>query len=123
MIRHLSFAALLIAFIPTTLAAQDKSKEKVEVIFTQDMVKADLDSIKLHVKYHRVVLQINNVEYQDGRLHRIDFNVSTPKGKGSASGEIKPDQQFGFSYDPSGESEFALTVGSLGVPSKKKGKE
>jgi hypothetical protein len=120
MLRQLSFAGLLLAIVPTTLTAQDKSKEMVEVIFTQDMDKADLDSIKYHVKRSRVSLQITNVEYQDGLLHTIDFSVSTPKANGTASGEIKPDKQFGFRYDPSGGSEYVLLVGSLDVPSKKK---
>ena len=110
------FAVVVGALGPTpsaTLAMQDSSKDMVEVVFTQRMDLADLDSIQKALKPFGVDLQINGTEFKDGLLHSVDFSVVTPRGPGSAKGEIRPDRKFGFRYDPKGDKKIALSVGTL----------
>ena len=105
--------ALVIAIPVTTVSAQHRAKELVEVIFLPEIGPADLDSIQAHLKAYKIDLQVNSTEYDDGLLTAIDFLVSTPNGKGSAQGTVERDKKLGFRYDPSRESEFTLAVGYL----------
>ncbi|MBK9421408.1 MAG: hypothetical protein IPN44_10215 [Flavobacteriales bacterium] len=110
------FAVVVGDFGPTpasTLAVQDSSNDVVEVVFTQYMDLADLDSIQKAVRPFGVDLQINGTEYKDGLLHSIDFNIVTPRGPASAKGEIRSDRKFGFRYDPKGDKKVAVEVGTL----------
>ena len=112
---HLGF---LLAFTAaaTTLSAQDSTKKALQVVFTQDMDKAALESIQEFVKPWGVDLKINGTEYENGLLHTIDFSVVTATAKGSAKGEIQPDRRFGFRYDPRGGNKASLSVGALDRP-------
>ncbi|MFZ1657535.1 MAG: hypothetical protein WAT61_01850 [Flavobacteriales bacterium] len=101
-----------------SLVSQDNPKELVEVVFTQDMDQADLDSIQLAVKPLGVDLQINSTEYEDGLLHTLDFSIATSKGNGTAKGDIQPDRKFGFRYYPNGGGKFAVLVGRLDTPGR-----
>lgn len=101
----------------TALSAQDSTNKVVEVVFTQDMDQADLDSIQQAMKPLGVDLQIHNSEYKAGLLHKIDFTVTTATGKGSARGEIRPDRKFGFQCFPKGGTQFEVVVGGLDPPS------
>lgn len=109
----------LIAFTTaaTTLPAQDSTQkvvEVVQVVFTQDMDQADLDSIQRVMKPLGVDLEIHNSVYEAGQLHMIDFSITTASGKGSARGEIRPDRKFGFICYPKGGPKYAVVVGALG---------
>lgn len=108
----------LLAFIAgaTTLAAQDSTNKVVEVVFTQDMDQADLDSIQQAVKLLGVDLQINSTKFEAGLLHTIDFSITTVDGDGSARGEIRPDRKFGFQCYPNGGPKYAVVVGELDPP-------
>ena len=114
---HLGFV-LAFATAASTLAAQDSAKDVVEVVFTQDMDQADLDSIQQAMKPLGVDLQINSTEYEDGLLHTLDFSIATSKGNGTAKGDIQPDRKFGFRYYPNGSGKFAVSVGRLDPPSR-----
>ncbi|MEO8734868.1 MAG: hypothetical protein ABI373_11105, partial [Flavobacteriales bacterium] len=109
---HLGF---LLAFTTaaTTLSAQDNTNKVVEVVFTQNMDDAALDSIQKSVKPLGVDLQINNTQYKAGLLHTIDFSITTTNGKGSARGDIRPDRRFGFQCYPNGGPKFGVVVGVL----------
>ena len=104
---------LAVATSATTLSAQDSTKKAVQIVFTQDMDHAALESIQEFVKPWGVDLKINGTEYENGLLHTIDFSVVTAIGKGSAKGEVRPDRRLGFRFDPQVGSKVALSVGSL----------
>ena len=108
----------LLAFttVATALVAQDSTNKVVEVVFTQKMDQADLDSIQQAVKTLGVDLQIHGTEYKAGLLHTIDFSIATANGKGAARGEIRPDRKFGFQCYPSGGINYAVVVGALDPP-------
>lgn len=74
---------------------------------------AQLDSIQHAVKLLGVDLQINGTEYNDGLLHTIAFSIVTDRGNGSAKGELRPDNKFGFRYYPNGGDKVAMLVGIL----------
>lgn len=116
--NHLLNLGFLLAFAisASTLSAQDSTKKAVQIVFTQDMDEAALESIQEFVKPWGVDLTINGTEFENGLLHSIDFSVVTAKGNGSAKGEVRPDQRLGFRYDPQGGSKVALSVGSLDGP-------
>ncbi len=117
--RLLKLGSLLVFTVcATTLPAQDSPAEVVEVVFTQDMDEAQLDSIQQAVKPLGVDLQINGTEYKDGLLHTIDFSIATDKGNGTAKGELRPDHKFGFRYYPKGGNKVAMRVGTLDPPNE-----
>ena len=105
----------LFAFSATasTLSAQEEAKKAFQVVFTQDMDEAALESIQDFVKPWGVVLTINSTEYGNGLLQAIDFSITSDKGTGSAKGEVRPGQSFGFQYDPKRDRNYALVVGTL----------
>lgn len=113
--NYLLNLGFLLAFTTaaTTISAQDSTKKAVQIVFTQDMDQAALESIQEFVKPWGVDLKINGTEYENGLLHTIDFTVATAKGNGSAKGEVRPDRHLGFRYDPQVSSKAALSVGSL----------
>ena len=107
---------ILIAFTTaaTTLTAQDSTNKVVQVVFTQKMDQTDLDSIQRVMKPLGVDLQIHSTKFEAGLLRKIDFTVTTTTGKGSARGEIRPDQMFGFQCVPKGGTTYEVVAGGLG---------
>lgn len=99
---------------PYALFAQDGPIDVVEVVFTQDMDKADLERIREEVRTKEIDLTYKSKSFKDGHLHAISFGVKTAKGSGSAATDgIKPDDRFGFRYDPRPEAAVPFSVGSL----------
>ncbi|MEO7080466.1 MAG: hypothetical protein ABIY71_03025 [Flavobacteriales bacterium] len=101
----------------TTLVAQNNTNKALQIVFTQDMDEAALESIQDFVKSWGVILTINSTEYENNLLQTIDFSISTDKGNGSAKGEVRPDRNFGFRYDPKLGTNYAVVVGTLAPPS------
>ena len=98
----------------TTLVAQDSTNKVVQVVFTQDMDQAALDSIQRVMKPLGVDLQIHATKFEAGLLRTIDFTITTANGTGSARGEIRPDRRFGFICSPKAGLKFAVVAGDLG---------
>lgn len=112
-IRSTCFGALTF-LAPDALFAQDGPSDVVEVVFTQDMDKADLERIREEVKTKGVDLTYESMSFKDGRLHAISFGVKTTVGSGTATtDEVKPEDPFGFRYDPRPKAAVPFSVGSL----------
>jgi hypothetical protein len=71
-IRSTCFGALTF-LAPYALFAQDGPSDVVEIAFTQDMDKADLERIREEVKTKGVDLTYESMSFKDGRLHAISF--------------------------------------------------
>lgn len=99
------------------VSAQDETNKALQIVFTQDMDEAALESIQDFVRSWGVILTINGTEYENGLLQTIDFSITTDKGNGSAKGEVRPDRKFGFKYDPKRGTNYAVVVGTLAPPS------
>lgn len=108
--RTLLCAAILTAaLLPfTALHAQDSSTKPIEVVFTPDMEEAVLLGIQEKLTELGVDLTYNSYTFDQGKLVHIDFSIKTPHGQGSAQGDIKLNERFGFHYGADG-----MSVGSL----------
>ncbi len=112
-IRSACFGALT-SLAPLGSLAQYGAGDVVEVVFTQEMDKADLKRIREEVKAKGVELTYKSKSFKDGRLYAISFGVRTTVGSGTATTDkIKPEDRFGFRYDPQPEASVSLSVGSL----------
>ncbi|MCC6839769.1 MAG: hypothetical protein IT230_06385 [Flavobacteriales bacterium] len=100
-------------FIPTLAVAQTRSPDAIEVTFTPSTTEAELLLIKDRVKAKGLDLTYTDLRYDQGLLRSLAFKLVTDQGEGTAKGEIRAEERFGFYYDPTPQGGVKLIVGPL----------
>ena len=111
-IASIAFIALL---SPSTVSAQTKSADAIEVVFTPNTSEVELQRIQDRMKNQDVELTYTDLQYKEGKLQSLSFKLVTKVGEGTASGPIEEDKRFGFYYDPSSprSDKASFIVGEL----------
>lgn len=109
----IAFIAIIAFLCPSTLQAQTRSADAIEVVFTPGTSEAELQRIQDRMKQQDVELTYTDLQYKEGRLHSLAFKLVTKAGEGTAKGPIEEGKRFGFYYDPTPEGKAGFIVGEL----------
>lgn len=115
-IRSVVFGSALAAVACFTIPpamAQENSNEPIEVVFEPTTPEHGLHAIQDRMKAAGITLTYTDVKYAQGKLVYLGFDVKTPTGHGSATGDIVDGKRFGFRSDTRQGSKVAFIVGTL----------
>jgi hypothetical protein len=117
----LIFATVLLGFtsygFETSMPLFPTNGEDIEIVFTDSMDKAQLDSIQKDLGEKGIVLTYKTLEFnKKNKLRRIDFAVECPTHgfRGSASNKLLGfTRKFGFALEGTKTGNATFKVGAI----------